>query len=951
MEEALERLAACSPEIEAIGVTDYFTTRSFRRALAARQGGAGSTIQLLFPNVELRLDVPTAKGAGVNLHLLCPPEEVDALDRFLGNLEFSWAGRSYRADHPGLIALGRAFRNEADLKEDAALSEGAQQFKVTFEALRRQYESDAWAREHCLIGVAGGQGDGTSGVRTADGGFAARRQAIEKIASIIFSSTPQQTDFWRGEGDTDLSTLNRVYGGVKLCIHGSDAHSADGLGAPAEDRFTWLNGDPTFETLRTACLTPSTRAYIGAESPGESRRHGRITTVRVSNPEWFVSGEVPVNPGLVAIIGSRGSGKTALADLIAVAAGTDEPYANTKSFVYRAGRLLAGSVVDAEWSHGETTSCDLADGPEGSDGIRPVRYLSQQFVEQLCASDGVSDALLHEIERVVFNAWPVEQRQGATTFKELLDIRLGAARSRQRAELDTIAEIGEAITEERIVKAAGPGMKKEQADLRTRLAKVEEQIRDMTKQTERGSAERLALVNGALQERQKELQQVDRQLTDLRGLRSEVDTARTTKFPRFLDSLRQAHRLAGLSDDEWSQFAVGFADDVEVLLQSKIDVVSRQHRETGGVEPTEPSADLSALQPDQLAQCTVAALTHERQRLQQLIGLDEQRTKRLSKVEELRSELRGKIEKFELSITDSEAANERIEALVADRLDRYSDYFNALLEEEAELNALYAPLSEMLEAFGSSVAKLKLSVRRSVDVSGWAQQGEQLLDLRKTGPFRGAGELARISDQELGEAWRKGDGTEASRVIRKFAADHSKGLREQGRVDMADSDAYREWEREVSRWLYSAEHIRLTYSLDYAGLGIDRLSPGTRGIVLLLLYLAVDQSELDPLIIDQPEENLDPESVYSELVDLFRSASRRRQIIMVTHNANLVVNTDVDQVIVAHCGSLEEGRLPELEYLTGGLESPAIRGAVCEVLEGGAEAFRQRARRLRLSMS
>jgi predicted ATPase len=119
---------------------------------------------------------------------------------------------------------------------------------------------------------------------------------------------------------------------------------------------------------------------------------------------------------------------------------------------------------------------------------------------------------------------------------------------------------------------------------------------------------------------------------------------------------------------------------------------------------------------------------------------------------------------------------------------------------------------------------------------------------------------------------------------------------------------------------------------------------------LLLLYLAVDQEETDPLIIDQPEENLDPESVYSELVDLFRSASRRRQIIMVTHNANLVVNTDVDQVIVAHCGAVEEGKLPALTYQLGGLEDPEIRTAVCEVLEGGAEAFRQRARRLRIEM-
>ena len=104
------------------------------------------------------------------------------------------------------------------------------------------------------------------------------------------------------------------------------------------------------------------------------------------------------------------------------------------------------------------------------------------------------------------------------------------------------------------------------------------------------------------------------------------------------------------------------------------------------------------------------------------------------------------------------------------------------------------------------------------------------------------------------------------------------------------------------------------------------------------------------LIIDQPEENLDPESVYSELVGLFRAAADRRQIVMVTHNANLVVNTDVDQVIIAKCKSLAEGRLPDVTYESGGLERPSIRQAVCQVLEGGPEAFRQRARRLRIAV-
>lgn len=117
---------------------------------------------------------------------------------------------------------------------------------------------------------------------------------------------------------------------------------------------------------------------------------------------------------------------------------------------------------------------------------------------------------------------------------------------------------------------------------------------------------------------------------------------------------------------------------------------------------------------------------------------------------------------------------------------------------------------------------------------------------------------------------------------------------------------------------------------------------------MLLLYVAIDTEDDRPLIIDQPEENLDPQSIYRDLVARFRAAKSRRQIIIITHNANLVVNTDADQVIVAHCGPHRPGFLPEISYEAGGLENPAIRKHVCEILEGGEAAFRERARRLRV---
>jgi len=947
--EALNILAKCEPAVEVACVTDYYTTDSFRRALKAWMNGAGASIRSLIPNVELRLDISANSGSAINLHLLCAPEDVDDLDRFIGGLEFSHAGQKFRADHDGLVALGRKWKNDPNLDEGVALREGAHQFKVSFEELREKFKSDSWVIKNCIVGVAGGSNDGTSGLQTEDGSFAARRREIQNLSHMIFSATPQQVTYWSGLGADSVEKLTEVYGGVKLCIHGSDAHDQESIGVPAESRLMWLKGNPSFDTLKMACLAPLTRAHIGPTPPTAGYSHGRIAKVTVNSPTaWFGKGSLPINPGLVAIIGARGSGKTALADLVAAGAGSDEPFENGASFVRRAAELLTSSNVEVDWSQGAKTTCHLSQGADQfGETIRPVRYLSQQFVDRLCSSDGVSDELLAEIERVVFEAWPMDQRQSTTSFQELLSIRLGAARSRQTSELEAIGNLSEAITEQRVLKDGLQKKASERTDLQKTLGEVQRQTEQLTSQGDKKSAERLAEVNAALQQRQSQHQIVDRRVTDLAGLLGDVESAATGRFPNFTATLRTKYEFStALTDKDWDAFQVGFSGDVEAIITSASETATKERDRIAGMIPEGGVPPMDETPADKLIEKNVTELTAEQTRIQKLLKLDADRTRQLTRLTTRTNELVGKINKLNDDIKLAEGADAKGAELTQQRLARYRSYFDSLLEVEQELQTLYAPLSSLISGAASSVAKLRFSVRRIVDIERWAARGEEFLDLRTQGTFHGSGELARLATEELLPSWQTGDGEQAAEAIKQFSADHSNDFRDQRKQSYDGGVDGRGWDRALSTWLYSAGHITLTYSLEYDGLNIERLSPGSRGIVLLLLYLAVDQEETDPLIIDQPEENLDPESIYSELVGLFRNASKRRQIIIVTHNANLVVNTDVDQVIVAHCESVEEGKLPTLSYQIGGLEDETIRESVCLVLEGGAEAFRQRARRL-----
>ena len=94
--------------------------------------------------------------------------------------------------------------------------------------------------------------------------------------------------------------------------------------------------------------------------------------------------------------------------------------------------------------------------------------------------------------------------------------------------------------------------------------------------------------------------------------------------------------------------------------------------------------------------------------------------------------------------------------------------------------------------------------------------------------------------------------------------------------------------------------------------------------------------------MDQPEDNLDNEFIVKSLVEAFRQAKKYRQIRITTHNANLVVNTDAEQVIKASYES------DEISYVSGGMENSSIRKSIIKLLEGGEVAFKQREKKYSL---
>ncbi len=952
-ETYLTALEAATPVISAMGVTDYYVTDSYEAVRAHKAAGRLQQCDLIFPNIELRIGVGTLKGGFVNVHLLVSPDDPDhvsKLQRFLAQLSFHAGGEKYNCTRSDLILLGERHDPNTKGAERAALEAGANQFKVGLDDLRKAFQDSQWAREHILVAVAGGENDGSSGVR--DSADAMLRTEIEKMAQIIFASSPAQRDFWLGKKNVSVDQLWEQYSGPKPCLHGCDAHKPADVGRPALDRYSWLKGAPAFDTLRQAWIDPEMRAYVGSEPPGSIFASQVIRSISIEAAPWVTTPKIALNPGLVAIIGARGSGKTALADIIAKGCDAYVEDRSKSSFLARAKPLLGEARVKVAWEGGDSVARRLVEDA-ASDGYtyERVRYLSQQFVENLCSAEGMTDGLLREVERVVFEAHPADALGGASNFDEYRgDQTIRFSNARQRHE-DSLGQISERLGAERD--------KKRQIDTtKAAIQSKENQVKDLEGDRKRlivagddVRAARLAQVSITADATKATIRRLSQREQAIAGLKDDVEGFRDLEAPELLRQVQEKYPRIGMQDGDWDAFLLDYTGDVGEKIEKALREAQRQIGLWKGVsvaQPEDPNTPLIAADAD-LGRLPLATLSAEIERLEGLVSLDKDKREKMVAVSGRISNENISLASLREKLTDCEGAGTRIQALLKEREQLYAKVFAAIVGEEAVLNTLYAPLRNRLEAAGGALGKLSFSVRRVANVAAWAAAGEALLDLRRKGDFRGRGTIAVKAAETLQKAWETGTAEQASAAMADFRARYDQDLLEQARGDVSDA-SYRAWLKSFSSWLYSTGHISIQYSINYDGIDITKLSPGTRGIVLLLLYLALDDKDERPLIIDQPEENLDPKSVYDELVSLFIKAKAKRQVIVVTHNANLVINTDADQIIIAASAPHERETLPGITYVSGGLETEAIRKSVCDILEGGASAFQERARRLRVGL-
>ena len=318
-------------------MTDYFSIEGYKKVIEYQKAGRCKDV-LFFPNVEFRVDTivykekDTVPGRGrrLNLHVLFSPDvpirEIE--EDFLHNLEFVYEQDPYdrtytmKLKQANLEAFGKRLRSGHDsFLQYSELYVGCMNAVVKTDQIKDLLQTRFKGK--CLIVLA--QQD--LSLLDWDSQNHAQRKQLMQLSHALFSSNEKDRKFCLGLVHKTKSEYLKEFIYFKPCIWGSDAHDfSERFLRPTteagETRYCWLKCEPTWEGLMQILYEPEERVRIQEGNPETTKSIYTLSSfsiqgTTVNNRLKISQTDLSLNPNLVAIIGGRGSGKTALLDLIA----------------------------------------------------------------------------------------------------------------------------------------------------------------------------------------------------------------------------------------------------------------------------------------------------------------------------------------------------------------------------------------------------------------------------------------------------------------------------------------------------------------------------------------------------------------------------------------------------------------------------------------------------------
>lgn len=983
-------------DVQAFGITDYFSADGYFSTCEKYKARYPNSPKAFFPNIELRTnDVVNKEQEEVNVHLLFNPfrdDHDEKIKAFLNSLKTNktdGSGRHIRAP-------------ELKSENDYAAATTTRSF--IREAIEETYGKGADLLD-CVLIVTAANNDGIRAERGKKRKLLITDE-LDKFSDAFFGNAGNVAYFLK----TDRAEDKAEYTEPKPVLSGCDAHSLteldEKLGQVVSDATdgivhepTWIKADLTFEGLKQIVFEPGNRVFIGAEPDIERRvRENRtryIESLHINcidgynqdqHGAWFCDERISLGKELVAIIGNKGSGKSAVTDIIGLlgnshnqmskglsGAKADELFSFLNKDKFLKGGCAKHFQGALNWYEGEPDR-KLLDAQVAMHLPEKVEYLPQKYLERICANIA-DDEFRATLNEVIFRYVKPQDQYGKTNLDDLIKYRT------QQAEED----IAQKKQELRQANASVVAVERKLTeDYRKEL---EEKIRlkneDLDSHAKARPEERLN-PEGSVGAASAETAQIEQLTQSIAGLAEQIEQleAERVEVSASVEQLQQVKQAiareagtltalearyqatlatAGLTFGQIVKLTLDYTALDAVVTQKQerarqIDVLLLGEAEIAAMGGTDEATVLAARAASLV--CQRVALEKQKAEIVERLGkpareyqqylnnlrlwTDREKDLRGDDQNPAAETLKGLAKELDSVNTlypdrlrTARAARERISKELFSKKRGLTQFYNAVKQS---IDGEIAKCREHLGEYDIAIeAGLRFSPSFFDDFLKYINQSA-------VGSYRGQEEgrtlLRRFTDAVT-------DWEDEGQVFAALAA-IAEALHADKRDDVSTKNASRDVFKqmkgqkpvqELYDYLFGFDYLGTKYDLKVDGKDLSELSPGERGGLLLIFYLMLDRQDI-PLVIDQPEDNLDNKSVYEILVTFIKQAKRRRQIILVTHNPNLAVVADAEQII--HVSIDKKDGRHDFEFFSGGIEDGRVNRAVVDILEGTLPAFDNR---------
>jgi ABC-type lipoprotein export system ATPase subunit len=741
--------------------------------------------------------------------------------------------------------------------------------------------------------------------------------------------------------DLDATTVKKIRG--EIADWGSRRRALIATGDNRHEDFSRLGANPCWiklgeysaEAIRQALLADEARiTYEPPIEPTESIRELRVKSSLVEGGLLTLT----FNAGFTALIGGRGSGKTAILEYLRFGLGrTDSDVRGQEVARGRETRLIERTLQDGY------VEVDVE-----REGIVETwhRDIGQREQIRITSDAGEQQVNLDEARRR-FRARGFYQKELSTTTSDattaadqITGIAAAEALDKRRAVDQEIKNAQRTVSVNLQQVAAHWQMRLEHKQAGERVADLKRRLESITEQlnAQGMSPEHLALIEKA---------------------------PRHTRAKAYLDEVRRtldsfAKQIQTVTNSLNPVDIGGFdgAGDFPELVALHDALVARHKALTEHLNAA--LAELRQMDGDLQKQSSAYAQTLDAFQMQYAAAVEQETAHRaiVAEAQRLAAELR-----------DAEAEEGKTAAKVLAGQNSITQFAAARDDLDRLLEARFEILKDAAEQVaGKSSNLLKARPYRDgkpaeyVDALCRIMEGSRIHDLdQKCTEWVQAlvsndGEWRRISEGFVSLFEAKIDAGSNVDPGDQVVADIQRLIFGGGGASITDNQArgiYRNLNDKTVSAVIAAtprDLIMMSY-VDERGqtYQFDIASPGQQASALLELLL---RQQAGTLIIDQPEDDLD-NRVVMKIAELIRTSKSTRQLVFTTHNANLVVNGDADKIIALKSAEPPKNGQPSAERIAieqdGAIETPQMRDVITEIMEGGEEAFDLRGRKYRFT--